>query len=120
MKIFISSPLGGSPEVPFENKLNIARAMCKYAFGRGHAPFAPHLMYPQFMEDSNPTHRILSISAGIEFLKDCDEIWIYEGLPMSEGMMLEYNEAIAHNIPAVFISKEIVGEYENRCSAQKT
>ena len=49
--VYIASPYGGNTEVNYEK----AKEYCSYALSKGCIPLAPHLHYPQFMDDSCPT-----------------------------------------------------------------
>ncbi len=55
----------------------------------GYAPFAPHLLYTSFLDDDDLQQRALGIQLGLQFMEACDEVWIYTGNGMSEGMQTE-------------------------------
>lgn len=106
-KVFICSPFGGKTE-----NLWIAKSMCSYAIKKGYAPIAPHLLYPQLLDDDKPEERELGIVAGLEWLKVCDEILVYtkhpqkgveniikESLTISKGMAVEIRLASSLGIP---------------------
>ncbi len=84
--IFVCSAFQGK-----EKNLEKARAYCKLVMAEGHAPIAPHLLYPQFLDDSDSEQRRTGIKAGLEILKKCDELW-YWGQPTS-GMAMEIASA---------------------------
>lgn len=63
--ILIESPFAG--DIP-RNALYAAR-LCLYALEKGFAPFASHLLYTQFLDDSDPLQRDLGINAGLAFRK---------------------------------------------------
>lgn len=54
-------------------------------------PFAPHLLFTQFLNDDDPTERRAGLFFGVEMLKRCNELWAF-GQP-TEGMALEIQEA---------------------------
>ncbi|MGI6011183.1 MAG: hypothetical protein ACOX8H_06750 [Ruminococcus sp.] len=58
----------------------------------------PHLMYPQFLKDSDPDERILGIRLGVELMNVCDEVWIF-GNKISNGMAFELEHASKLGIP---------------------
>jgi len=64
----------------------------------GHIPIAPHLFYPQFLDDANPNERMIGINLGLNQLKGCDEMWIF-GTIISDGMKLEIEKAKENGIP---------------------
>ncbi len=85
--IFICSPLAGDMEA---NMLR-ARTYSKMAVDEGYAPFAPHLLYPQFLRDV-AAERQAGIECGLAFMQICAEIWIF-GDTISSGMRKEIDEA---------------------------
>lgn len=91
MRVFVCSPLRASADRTEEFNKFLAKKMCKLALERGYSPFAPHLLYTQFLDDSVESERDAGIKAGIDFLATCDEMWILvppEG--MTKGMVAEY------------------------------
>ena len=48
--VYIASPYAG--DIP--NNVERAKEYCKQALEQGVVPVAPHLLYPQFLEDSGP------------------------------------------------------------------
>lgn len=94
MKIFVCSPLRGN----IEHNLEKARQYCKAVINEGHIPFAPHLIYPQFLDDSIESEREAGINCGLEFLKTCDALWFF-GEKITEGMKMECETALKLNIP---------------------
>ena len=81
--IFICSPYRG------DLALNIANACiyCRLAYDAGGIPFAPHLLFPQFLDDAVPEEREAGIAMGLEMLELCEELWAF-GEP-SSGMRAE-------------------------------
>ena len=79
--IFVSSPFSGN----VERNIIKARDYCRYVVDRNHIPLAPHLLFPQFMDDSNLEERSKAIGFGLELLKLCDEVWVF-GDTISSGM----------------------------------
>lgn len=83
-RIFICSPFRGN----IEANVRLARKACMFAISQGQAPFAPHLYLPFIgLDDNNEQQRALGISVGIEFLKACEEIWVFG--PETSGMRQE-------------------------------
>lgn len=83
-KVFVCSPYAGDTEMNIIN----AQAYCRLELMLGNAPFASHLLYPQFVNDDIPEQRASGIAAGIEFMKTCDEFHIYGDI-ISKGMSQE-------------------------------
>ena len=91
---FICSPSRGD----VAENLKAARAHARMAAIIGYCPMAPHLLFPQFLNDSDPEQRILGITLGVEQIKVCDEIWIFGGR-ISNGMAFELEQAKELGIP---------------------
>lgn len=94
-RIFVCSPFGGKAE-----NLKKAREYCARVREAGHAPFAPHLLYPQFLDESDPAERVHAIEMGLAFLLACDEVWIFES-EVTPGMETEIACAQANGIPVI-------------------
>lgn len=92
-KVFISSPFACEVET---NVIN-ARKYCAYAVKCGYIPFAPHLFFPQFMDDNDKEQRFLGMLMGKIFLDSCRELWAF-GKVISPGMQEEINRAKAKGI----------------------
>ena len=84
-RVFICSPFAGD----VEGNMELARDLCRLAIEDGHAPFAPHLLYPGIVDDSNIKDRELGITCGLCFLDACDEVWAYVGRGQTPGMAQE-------------------------------
>jgi hypothetical protein len=98
-RVFICSPYAGDIRANVER----ARKMCLMAIRRGYAPFAPHLIYPQLLDDCG-TDRTAGISAGIAFLEACFEVWVPRGVKPSIGMTCELDVARSLDIPIVRVN----------------
>lgn len=71
--VFICSPYRGN----IVDNVNNAKKYARYAAMKGYAVFCPHLLYTQFLDDDVEVERSLGIDSGIEFLKKCDEVWVF-------------------------------------------
>lgn len=96
MKVFICSPYSGN----IHRNVAIAKELCKSAIKLGYAPFAPHLFYPQFLDESKPEDREAGIKCGLAWMRDCDQVWIYTVEGVSAGMAREiaYAKTIGKSI----------------------
>ena len=74
------------------DNLKLAKDAATFATIRGCEPIAPHLYYPQFLDDNDPTERQLGIELGLKALRSCDELWIISPR-ISSGMSTEIKEA---------------------------
>ena len=86
--VYIASPFSGDVAINVEN----ARRYSKYAVDHGFIPVAPHLLYPQFMDDTIEKDRELGMFFGIVLMSKCAEVWICGGR-VSEGMEQEIRTA---------------------------
>ena len=87
----------------------------------GHAFFAPHLLYPAILDDSQPQERQLGIDMGLAMLERCDELWCY-GDHISYGMHLEIEEADRLGVPVRRVMRQedgfVVGAARNSKPAE--
>ncbi len=91
--VYIASPFSGDTERNTER----AQGYCRFAISKGCIPLAPHLHYPQFMDDSDREQRELGLFFALVLLGKCDELWVF-GKP-SEGMSREIAKAKKRGIP---------------------
>ena len=66
--------------------------------GKGYIPLAPHLHFPQFMEDGESEQRELGLRFALILLGKCDELWVF-GDTVSEGMAREIAKAKRCGMP---------------------
>jgi hypothetical protein len=92
--VYIASPFAGDIG---HNVVN-ARNFCRHVIAQGFIPFAPHLLYPQFMDDGDEAERDLGIQFGLALLAKCDELWVF-GETVSDGMFREITEASRLGLP---------------------
>ena len=86
--VYICSPLAGDIEANQEK----ARRFCRFAVDMGYIPIAPHLLFPQFMNDDDPRERDLAMFMDTVLLTKCAELWVF-GRKMSRGMSIELEKA---------------------------
>ena len=89
--VYICSPLSGDIDANQE----AARRYCRYAVDSGYVPIAPHLLFPQFMDDNDKKERDLAMFMDKVFLGKCDELWVF-GTEASPGMCMEIAKAKKH------------------------
>lgn len=70
-----------------------AERICRQAVARGCAPFAPHLLYTRFLDDEKASERDAGIACGLAFMEICDEVWVFTGEGISDGMRVEVDYA---------------------------
>lgn len=81
-----------------EQKANEARAItaCKVAVDLGFEPKAPHLYLPRFLDDDIAWQRELGMIIGLDWLRQCQEVWVFgysDASSISEGMAVEIEAA---------------------------
>lgn len=86
--VYICSPLSGDMDANQE----AARRYCRYAVDSGYIPIAPHLLFPQFLNDDNPKERQLGLFFGNALMSKCSEVWVF-GDRISAGMEAEIKRA---------------------------
>lgn len=86
--IYVCSPYSGDVSQNVKN----ARAFCRFALEQNCIPLAPHLLFPQFMDDANPVERELAMFMNYVLLGKCDELWVF-GHTVSKGMRQEIQKA---------------------------
>lgn len=100
-KVFICSPYRGD----VEKNIKAAREHARMAAIIGYCPIAPHLFFPQFLNDNDPEERIKGITLGVEQMKACDEVWLF-GSRISNGMAYELEQAKELRIPVRLYDNE--------------
>lgn len=98
---FICSPFAGDTE------RNIAYAIecCKEAIKRGYTPIAPHLYFPQFLDDNNPEQREKGLILGREAMKEkCEIVLVGDKYGISEGMKGDLDFADKVDIPVEYLT----------------
>lgn len=96
-KVYICSPYRGDTETNVEN----ARKYCRAAVELGCLPIAPHLLFPQFLDDDDIADRRRGMARAMELLFICDEVWVFGIGNMSEGMEKEVKWADSKSIPVM-------------------
>ena len=81
---YICSPYSGDVQA----NTALAREFCAFAVAAGHIPLAPHLFFPQFMDDTDPDERELAMAFNRVLLSNCAAMWVYTGR-VSRGMRAE-------------------------------
>ena len=101
--IFVCSPYRGD----IETNTKLARRYCRYAVDKGFIPIAPHLLFPQFMDDNDSEERKLVIEMNLRILQRCSELWVF-GREITISMWQEIKEAQELGIHVHYISTEEV------------
>ena len=106
MIIFVSSPYSGD----VERNTELAQSYCRVVVEQGHTPIAPHLLFPQFLDEGSEWERAKGIGMGLQLLERCDELWVFsEELPprISSGMAIEIQFADQKQIPVRYVTASV-------------
>lgn len=97
--VFICSPYAGD----IERNTERAREYSRFAVSKNCIPIAPHLLFPQFMEEDNPAQRSLGIFFGLVLQSKCREVWVF-GRTISKGMAVEIAKARERKLPVRYFT----------------
>ena len=86
--VFICSPYAGE----VDENIRAARRYSRFAVDKGYIPIAPHLLFPQFLNDAAPNERQLGLFFGDALMSKCSEVWVF-GSRVSAGMETEIKRA---------------------------
>lgn len=75
-----------------ENNVANAKKYSRFAVENNAIQVTPHLLYPQFMDDSNEQEREKAMHFNYVLLGKCTELWVFGGV-VSRGMAREINVA---------------------------
>lgn len=92
-RVFVCSPFRGD----VARNVEVARAACRQVICEGDAPFAPHLLYPDFLDDDVAEERALGIGAGLAWLAVAGEVLVVG--EATEGMRAEIAAAETLGVP---------------------
>lgn len=100
--IYICSPYRGD----VENNIQKAKNYCRFVVEEGKCPLAPHLFFPQFLDDNIESERQQGLQLNSNFLNLCDELWVF-GEEISQGMQFEIDLAKYLNKKIIFFDEEL-------------
>ena len=93
--VFVASPYAGD----IAKNVRYAWACVADSLMRGEAPFAPHLLYTEVLDDADPEMRMWGMDAGKEWLKKAQKLVLYVDFGNSPGMLAEESFARMHGVP---------------------
>ena len=99
--VYICSRYSGDTK---EN-VHAARRYCRFAVKQGYIPIAPHLLFTQFLNDSDEKERELGIKFGKVMMDKCREVWVF-GSEFSSGMQEEIDRAVRKNYKIRYFNEE--------------
>lgn len=74
--VYVCSPYAGDIETNTEK----AKKYSRFAMDQGTIPVTPHLLYPQFMDDTNKDEREKAMHFNYVLLGKCKEVWVFGGV----------------------------------------
>lgn len=66
--VYICSPYAGD----IAGNVDAARRYSRFAVDKGYIPIAPHLLFPQFLDDADPDERELGLFFGNAIMSKCE------------------------------------------------
>ena len=99
--VFVCSPYSGE----VDKNVIVSRQICQLAFDCNCHPFAPHLIYPDILDDSNDEDRKKGIDSGIAIMSLCSVIFQLD-VELTRGMKEEILVANDRNIYVEKINPE--------------
>ena len=100
--VYICSPFSGE----VERNIKRAREFCRHAIKNNCIPLAPHLLFPQFLDDDNPAERELAMFMNMVLLGKCNQLWVF-GNTISKGMATEITKAKQRHQTVRYFSEEL-------------
>ena len=97
---YICSPYSGD----VEENIKIAQDLSAYAVQCRRIPLAPHLLFPQFMDDGDVWECELAMHFNHVLLSKCEAMWVYTP-KVSRGMRLEIEWAYQLEIPISYFAR---------------
>ena len=100
--VYICSPYAGD----IDTNVDAARRYSRFAVEQGYIPIAPHLLFPQFLNDADPKERQLSLFFGNALMSKCSEVWVF-GSHISAGMEAEIERAKWKNYRLRYFTEDL-------------
>lgn len=100
--VYICSPYVG--DVPGNTER--ARKYSRFAIEQGCIPITPHLLYPQFLDETQKDERELGLFIGLVLMSKCAELWVF-GSRVSSGMAQEIAKAESKGMPTRYFTEDM-------------
>ena len=100
--VYICSPYRGNTNENIEN----ARKYSRFAVVHHSIPIAPHLLFPQFLDDTLGEERQTAMFMNHVLLTKCVQLWVF-GSSISEGMAQEIQWAKRRHMPIRYFTEEM-------------
>ena len=106
MNVFICSRFSADNDKDLQHNITIAEDLMAICRTKCHYSFAPHLFYPKYLDDNEPSDRDFGIAAGISFLDWCDCVWMHVSDGISSGMIMENKVMMTKRIPVCIVESK--------------
>ena len=100
--VYICSPYAGD----VDGNIKATRSYSRFAVDKGYIPIAPHLLFPQFLNDADPNERELGLFFGNALMSKCSEVWVF-GNNITAGMTAEIKRARWKNYCLRYFTEEL-------------
>lgn len=97
--VYICSPFSRD----ISGNIDRAKKYSRYAVDNKAIPIAPHLLFPQFMDDDE--ERELALFMDMVLLGKCEELWVF-GETVTEGMSAEIAKAKRKNMKIRYFTED--------------
>ena len=97
--VYICSPFSGD----ISGNIERAKKYSRYIVDSKAIPIAPHLLFPQFMDDD--AERELALFMDMVLLGKCEELWVF-GETVTEGMSAEIAKAKRKNMKIRYFTED--------------
>lgn len=97
--VYICSPFSGD----ISGNIERTKKYSRYAVDSKAIPIAPHLLFPQFMDDD--AERELALFMDMVLLGKCEELWVFGEL-VTEGMSAEIAKAKRKNMKIRYFTED--------------
>jgi hypothetical protein len=99
-RVLVESPYAGN----VVRNTAYLKAALKDCLARGESPYASHMFFTQFLDDTVPEERALGIEAGLAWGAAAEVTAVYEDLGISSGMKYGITRAEFHDRPIEYRS----------------
>lgn len=111
-RVYICSRFAAESSDEQKKNVTAAQEFCRSIFSAGDIPIAPHIYFPQFIDDSDPEERDIAFSWNREIMDECDLMIVLLSDParsieenLSAGMRQEIEYWTSNGRPVSFIEK---------------
>ena len=105
--VYICSPYTGD----IEKNVKAAQGYSRFAVDKGFIPVAPHLLFPQFLNDADLDERELGLFFGNALMSKCAEVWVF-GNNITAGMTAEIKRARWKNYRLRYFTEDLKEVYD--------